>query len=267
MSKKINSVNAGEPMSYSTDGVRNLYEVVCEVLNRQHLGFQVMPDKIAKQFVFCVYEGEVNLCMFSPSNRTAYDVEYSVEKQDAATNSGWYERRYTDMGDWDANSNTPSLYNNQSSNAYTFYIITSDSYKSNGEKVEQFGLWCRKGQYICCDNAQGTWKIVKSRPNTIWMYIDNSSKSGLQKWDVVLSGIKTPDEAKSEISQRTICRDTSCEAYGMEYGKDYKLGDIVRVQLEFGDFKRTEQKRVSSVIICYDVDKSGVIPKLSNVEE
>lgn len=254
-------LNVGEAIDYSTDKVRTMYDVVCEVLKTQNLGFEVLPDMSAKEFLFRVFQGQRSLCVFSPSNRTAYNMTYLVEKQDAVTNSGWYERRFKDMGGWDASSNSPVLSNNQANNAYTFYKITS------GEATSRFGLSCTKGAYLYCDNPQGTWKISETRPNTIWLYIDGSEKTGLKKWEAVLRGIKTEEEANAEILQLTKSETVDCEVCRLEYGKDYQLGDIVRVQLEFGDFKKTENKRVASVSIYYDTDKSGVYPKLESMEE
>ncbi len=258
--------NVGTETDYSTGDVRLLYDVVCDVLKSQNLGFEVCPDIEGKKFVFRVYEGKSSLCIFSPSNRTAYNMEYTADRQAMATNSGWYKRRYKDMGGWDAKTNQPGLANNNPENAYTFYKITSEDYASSGNYVIQFGLQCRKGTYLYCDNEQGTWKISETKPDTIWLYIDNPEKSGLYKWDAVLSGLKTCEEATAELAQRVKREDTSCETYRYEYGTDYNLGDTVRVQFEFGDFKKTEKKRVTAVNIYYDTDSWGATPILNGLE-
>lgn len=257
----------GTVCNYSTDKVRVLHDVVCEVLGSQNLGFRLTPDIPSKQFIFSVYLGKESLCLISPSNRTAYDMTYTVEKQDMVTDSGWYEQKFTYMGRWDAYNNSPSLSNNQASNAYTFYEITSESYDSSGNRIERFGLWCQKGYYLYSDSKDGVWKVTNIRPDTIWIHLDNSLKTGAQKWDAVLSGTKTEDEALAEISRRKRSEKTQSETKSIEYGADYGLGDIVRVQTEFGDFKKSERKRVTSVSIYYDVDKSGITPILSSLEE
>ncbi len=260
----------GENQNYSTDKVRVLHDVVCEVLGAQDLGFKVVPDIERKTFVFSVYSGRESLCMVSPSYRTAYDLEYTVEKQEMATNSGWYERRFIDMGGWDAYNNSPSLLDMQTKNAYTFYEITSESYYQSGSKyypVEVFGLNCPKGAYLYSDTPDGKWKVTYTKPDTIWVYIGNSEAMGARRWDAVLSGIKTETEAAAEISQMTRQDNTRAEVKSIEYGKDYALGDIVRVQTEFGDFKRSEKKRVAAISIYYDVDKFGVAPTLKGLEE
>ncbi|MBR2452584.1 MAG: hypothetical protein IKB32_00840 [Clostridia bacterium] len=260
----------GEILSYSTDRVRVLYDVVCEVLEKQALGFMVVPDIGLKKFIFSVYNGNESLCMISPSNRTAFDMKYTVEKQDMVTNSGWYERKFTDMGGWDAYNNSPGLSDNNPMNAYTYYKITSDTYYQSGGKyynVKQFGLNCIKDYYLYSDTPSGKWRITDKKPDTIWVYLGNPVEKGAKKWDAVLSGIKTEEEALAEISGLKRRAETEGEAKDVEYGKDYVLGDIVRVQTEFGDFKKAERKRVSLVNIYYDIDKSGVAPVLSSLEE
>ncbi len=255
--------NLGEEMDYTTEDVKSLYDAVCEVLASQALGFEVNPDMEAKRFVFRVYEGAVGTCVFSASNRTAYNMEYSVERQNMATNSGWYERRYKNMGGWDAQQNMPSVSDNQAGNAYTFYKITSDDYEVDGDRVSMFGIWCRKGMYLYCDNPEGKWKITETQPNTIWLYISDTTKSGIKRWDAVLGGIKTEEEATTEISQLKQQRSIDCDTYRYEYGRDYLLGDMVTVQPEFGSFKTAQQKRVTSVSLYYDINGSGVIPTLT----
>ncbi len=260
----------GTSQNYSTNKVRVLYDVVCEVLGAQGLGFRLTPDIETKQFVFSVYSGQKSLCMISPSNRTAYDVTYAVEKQDMVTKSGWYEQKYTYMGGWDAYNNSPSLSNNNVENIYRFYEITSETNYQSGSRyypVEQFGFTCTKGWYIYCDTEDGVWKITNVKPDTVWVYLNNSSETGSKRWDVVLSGIKTKTEALAEISQMKRKNRSENETKGIEYGRDYCLGDIVTVQTELGDFKKVEKKRVTSVSVYYDIDKSGVTPMLSGLEE
>ncbi len=248
-----------EVQDYSTDKVRVLHDVVCEVLKPQNLGFEVKADISQKKFIFSVYSGKDALCLISPSNRTAYDMTYTVEKQDMVTNSGWYEQKLTDMGEWNASENSPALYNGQESNAYTFYNIVSS--------YSRFDLDCQEGEYLYSDNKNGIWRVSSIKPENIWIYLNNSLEEGARKWDAVISGTKTEDEALAEISQRKRQDKTESETKGIEYGVDYCLGDTVRVQMEFGKFKKSERKRVTSVIIYYDIDKAGVTPELSSLEE
>lgn len=258
--------NIGIAMSYSTEDVKTVYDVVCGVLKTQNLGFRLSPDIKQKKFIFDVICGSDSLCVLSQSNRTAYNMEYTVDKQNMAGGCGWYKRRYKDMGSWDAEKNLPSLADNQSSNAYKFYHITSQSYDSSGERIELFGLFCANDSYLYCDSANGKWKVSATKPDTIWIYLGTPTQTGAKKWDVVLEGIKTEEEAFAEIAKKIRSEDSETETKNVVYGNDYNLGDVLRVQTEFGDFKKTERKRVTAVNIYFDVDKSGVIPILDALE-
>jgi len=253
----------GEKEEYSTSKVRLLHDVVSEVLNAKNLGFEVLPDISAKQFVFRVFEGEEKTVLFSLSNRTAYDITYTVEKQDMVSGAGWYERKFEDMGEWNANKNNPSLSNNKSVNYFRFYKIVT---ASDGG-YEKFDLTCKNGEYLYCDTEDGKWKTMAAKPSTGWVYIDNSTETGAKKWEALLRGSKTEEEAVAEVADLTSKENSAMEVKNVEYGKDYKLGDIVRVQPEFGSFKKTVKKRVKSVNIYFDVNKSGIMPVLNSLEE
>lgn len=261
------ALGTGSKMSYKAEDVKVLHDVVCEVLNAQDFGFRVVPDINRKKFIFEVLEGTESLCLLSTSNRTAYNMKYMVDKQNMADGCGWYKRRYIDKGSWDAENNSPSISDNQGSNAYTFYRITSNSYDSRGDRIECFGLWCRKDTYLYSDDKSGKWKISESKPDTIWIYLGTPNETGAKKWDAVLNGIKTEEEALTELAAKILTEKSETETKGIEYGKDYRLGDVVGVQMEFGEFKKATKKRVVSVNIYYDTDGSGVIPVLSSKEE
>ncbi len=252
----------GETINFSTDKVRVLHDVVVEILEPQGLGFTVKPDISSKRFVFTVYSGIEQSCVVSLSNRTAYDFVYTVEKQDMATASGWYEQKYEDMGEWNAIDNSPTLLDNQPESMYKFYRIEADS----KNQVERFGFACKNGHYLYCNTADGKWKISQSMPQPEWVFINNNILDGAKRWDAVLVGTRTADEAMSELARRCQADILQTEVRRIEYGKDYRLGDIVRVQFEYGDYKRVEKKRVDSISLYYDIDGCGVSPTLKSLE-
>ena len=263
----------GEPMGlgkaqeYSTASVRVLYDVVCDVLNSQNLGFEIVPDFAKKQFVFSVFCGKESPVLVSLSNRNAFDMKYTVEKQDMVTASGWYRREIEDMGEWDAVQNAPGLTNYSENNSYKMYRIKSDSYDTNGGKIMRFDYWCQKGWYLYSDSNDGKWKISASKPESPWVYMDNSGLSGVEKWDAVINGIMTESEARAAFLEMKERRDLNTEFRALEYGVDYGLGDVLRVQFETGDFRKTARKRITEVNVYFDVDKSGVMPMLQSLEE
>lgn len=245
---------------YSTDGLTTVYDVVCGVLEAQKLGFEVSVDLTEKQLLFSLISGSEKKLFISKDYRTAYDFVYTGDIQDMASSSGWYECRYEDMGDWNAAKNNPNLQNGKAENFYTCYRI-SNSYSG------RFNLNCVEGEYLFCDNRQGMWKTTAEKPSTGFVYVENSDAIGLKRWDIVLSGIKTVNQGKKDIENKVRSQEVTAEVKQLEFGTDYKLGDTVCVQTEYGSIKKSEKKQVASVSLYRDTDKSGIIPVLRSLEE
>ena len=256
----------GEKGIFESESPCTLYDGVYKALKPAGLGFLVEPDLVERKLVFRVYEGALRECLLSPSMHSACGMEYTVEKQDAVSNCGWYRHKIVDMGEWDAINNEPRLYQQNEGNAFTCYKITSASY-SGGDMVERFGIWCQKDHYIVSDNQEGTWTSYKEKPSTVWTYFDGGEKTGLCKWEAVFSGTMTPTEVKDELSALVPKEVIDAETLRASFGQDFSLGDKVRVQYEFGNIKRSQIKRVASVNVYFDVDKSGVRPTLEKLEE
>ncbi len=246
----------GTVSAYSTSEVRFVYDIICEVLDKDKLGFSLRADIANKRFVFRPYNGTARKTVVSESNKSAHNMLYTKELQDYTTASGWYQRKMENMGSWDAANNSPALVQLSAVNAYHYYKITSDG--------TQFGLECKKGDYLYSDVATGTWKTAASVPASVWVYINNTTARGAKRWDFVLNGMKTYAEAQAELRTKKISETIGAELRRLEYGTDYQLGDTVRVQFEAGNFKKTLTKRVSGVQIFYDVDRQGICPILSD---
>lgn len=253
------SSHLGEKGSFESENPVTLYDGVCKILKPAGLGFRVEPDLAEKRLVFRVYEGEMRECLLSPSMRSACGMEYTVEKQDAVSDCGWYKRKVTYMGEWDAGNNEPALSQHNVNNAFSCYRIST--------YASRFGLECKVGSYLCCDNEEGTWTVCEERPDTVWTYFNGGEMTGLCKWEAVFSGTMTPSEVKSELSALVPKEVVDAEILRASFGQDYSLGDKVRVQYEFGNIKRSQIKRVASVNVYFDVDKSGVRPTLEKLEE
>ena len=251
--------DAGEKISYSTDEVRVLHDVISQIMGQNNLGFALEPDFINKKFVFRVLSSCESTVLLSEANRTAYDTVFVTDILELTSGSGWNKCRFVDMGGWNAAKNSPTLSNGKTGNYFKIYKIT----ESNSNR---FNLNCVKGEYLYCDNVEGNWKTSDERPDAAWRYIENPEAEGAKKWDAVLNGTKTADEATNEILGMTKTETSELGTRNLEYGVDYRLGDIVRIQVEFGQFRRTLKKRINSVNIFYDADKSGVKPVFGNVE-
>lgn len=92
-----------------------------------------------------------------------------------------------------------------------------------------------------------------------------NAKTGILYWDTVLSSASGLSEAQKLIRKATTAYNINCELLGIEYGKDYNLGDIVRVQIEMGGLKKTFKRRVGGVSIINSAAQKSVKPTFCEV--
>ncbi len=248
-----------EEIDYSVKEPKTVYDTVCGVLQSSGLGFKLEADIKSRKFTFSVYRGKELQLLISASNRTACNMSYTRDMQGLVDDCGWHQRELQDMGDWSASANSPGLTSGKAENYFTYYKITTEG--------TRFGLSCEKGSYLYCDTEDGIWKVSEDKPTSKWVYLGNSSGEGAARWEGILQGIKTPDEAKTEFAAMKVDEKSETSLRHVEYGADYTEGDIVRVQIQFGDYRCTERKRVSAVEIFYDIDTVGTKPTLEGLEE
>lgn len=87
----------------------------------------------------------------------------------------------------------------------------------------------------------------------------DEEKNGIYRWEGVLSG-NSESEAESNLkskNRKTVCE---CEVSGLVYGRDYSLGDTVRVQFELCGYKYCGKRRINGVKIWFEGDKCGEMP-------
>lgn len=252
-------VNLGDKMNYSVKAPETVYDVVCGVLKPSGLGFKLYADITGKRFTFSVYRGEERSLMISESNRTAFDMKYTRDMQNAVDNCGWFKTELKDMGEWSASDNSPALSSGMDDNLFTYYKITTAG--------TRFGLTCQVGSYLYCDTVDGVWKITADKPDIRWTYLDNSTAKGAMHWEGLLKEVKSQEEARLIFADMRADSNSETSLRHVEYGTDYSEGDIVRVQTQFGDYRCSDKKRVSAVEIFYDTDAVGTKPILESVKE
>lgn len=246
---------AAEVKQFSSDSMKTVYDAVRSMLADTSLGFRVRADMSAKKLVFEVYSGAALSVLLSPSLKTAHGMTYTKEFSDMA-HGCWYERKIECCGSWDSTLNSPSLSDKKPGNAYTYYRV------SLGEGNPQFGLTFTTGSYIYSDTADGKWKMSEKQPDSVWVYLSGStSAAGAEKWDAVLSGAMTEDEARAELAARAAKETVDGEIRKLTYGTNYKLGDTVRVQYEADRFRKTARRRITAVNIFCEGNSSGVVPE------
>ncbi len=240
--------------TFVLDEVKTAYELVCQVLEPEKLGFSLCADFQKKKFVFDIYSGKEKSVLVSLPNRTAFDMKLSVDLQNMVDSCGWYKRAVKYIGEWDGAKNKPLLNNKLTMNCFTAYKITSDAYK--------FGISCVAGQFLYCDTIDGKWKTGEFLPSFGWDYIDESTRKGACRWEGLINETKIPEDAKRMFSELVEEEQTETGLRHIEYGTDYELGDVLRVQIQFGSVRHTVKKRVCEVDIFYDSEGYGSTPML-----
>lgn len=246
---------SGEKKEFSGERAQTAYDAVREVLTGTALGIRVRADRANKKFVFEIYSGSENSLILSEGLRTAHGVSYTNETDNRADGC-WYERRIECQGDWDATVNSPKLTDSRATNAYKYYRVSLGDAKV-------FGLYFKNGSYIYSDTADGKWKLSEKQPETVWVHLGGESgRQGADRWDAVLSGVMTEDAARSALAERTVRTSADGEVRRAEYGRDYLVGDTVRLQIETGAFRKTVRRRITGVNIFREGEKLGAAPIL-----
>lgn len=252
------NTNLGEKQDYTIKQPMTVYDALEELLFLNNLGFKLTITS-SNKFEFDVYKGKELSLIVSKSNKTAYDMTWTIDRQNMATNCGWYEQTIEDMDDWNPETNTPTLSDAVSDNAYKCYRITDATYT-------RFGLTCNEGDYLYSDTKDGKWKTSEERPSSVWVYIDNNSVAGAKKWETVLDRYDNLSEAERKLKSLIASEKLDTKTRRVEYEKDYLIGDTLRVQYEYGNFAKTIRQMVIGVDIYIDENEKGVRPRFETVE-
>lgn len=95
-------------------------------------------------------------------------------------------------------------------------------------------------------------------------YIQNAENGnkGILYWEKVLASASGVSEAEKYIAKAEDIT-VDCEIAGAVYGKDYNLGDELRVQFEAGPFRKTLHLKVSGVSILSSSSGKSIKPVFS----
>lgn len=93
---------------------------------------------------------------------------------------------------------------------------------------------------------------------------DNDAYRAICEWDELLTG-SAPSEAASNLAGKVKTEEITGTAARLEYGRDYSLGDVLRVQLDNDGFKRTFRRRVTGVKLYRECNEQTVEPVLEEV--
>ncbi len=108
-------------------------------------------------------------------------------------------------------------------------------------------------------------KISSDSDESEWVQIvKDEDKTGIYKWDGVLYGT-SPSEGNDSLNNKKWSKTTKMQTRKVHFGTDYSLGDIVRVQAEFGGFRQNLKKRVSGVEMWFENNNFGEEPIFSDI--
>ena len=143
-----NSTDTFGDVYVENKGVTSAFDLISDCLDKDGAGHEVRFDVKNKRWTFRPSKGAELSVVLSDSNRNTYETEYTEDSQNYYT-GGWYEQEMTDMGDWDAEANSPRLTNVQPANFAKAYRVTT--------AATRFGIAFAEGDYIVCNNKAGTW--------------------------------------------------------------------------------------------------------------
>lgn len=89
----------------------------------------------------------------------------------------------------------------------------------------------------------------EQKGDPVWTHIEGA-KTGIYQFDTILSG-KTNTEAGVDLGKKTASKAYSAMLRGLDYGKDYALGDTLRMQFQIGKYRETIEKKVVGVNLSY----------------
>ena len=102
------------------------------------------------------------------------------------------------------------------------------------------------------------------RPDPIWTYITKDEKSGIYRWEGKLNGLYE-SEAQTDLNNKKITEETGLSLRKMYYGKDFELGDIVKLQFKFGTHEKTVKKLIDGVYLSFENNNISEKPVFKEV--
>lgn len=217
-------------------------------------GHRVIFDSVEKKWIFeCLLSEEKEL-LFSEDMKNAYDVSHTIDLLGYA-NAGRYKKELINCGTWDASDNEPRLNNDLEENEGKIYRVTKAGTRFGYEFVE--------GDYICCTSKSGKWK--KSEYISHYYPELDAENSGLLKWESLIDGTSS-DEAEKNLNQKMKTVKIEGKVRNAVFGKDYFLGNIVRIQKRTGNATEDSKKMIDSVRIWYENNERGEEPAFKEVK-
>lgn len=93
-----------------------------------------------------------------------------------------------------------------------------------------------------------------------WLKIEkDTDKTGIYCWECIVSE-QDESSARSALAKKSRNEQISTKTHDLICGKDYNVGDIVRVRVECGKYRNTQKKRIVGVNLWYENNNIGQEP-------
>ncbi len=234
-----------------------LSDVVYDLCAKDDSGFKMTADLKNKKWVIEFYKGRETDTVLSEGLKNAYDVTYKYDLDDYFS-VGHFYRNYDDEGTWNPYKNDPRLSSPDPSNFGKKYSVIKQSYS-------QFGTLFEVGGYAVCDNREGVLKFDED-PTGFWTSLENGEGvSGIYKWEGRIDADNDLDGEK-ELEKHAPDTNINLKTIGVEYLKDYLLGDNITVKYEKNGLNFMKKVRVKSVRIFEDYYEKGERPSFREID-
>lgn len=240
---------------YARVEAKPLAEVVIDILSGVNLGHYVKFDTDNKKWVFGFIVPENTGIVLSQPDKTLSDCDYVRYLSDYSA-VGVYKQKPYFMGTWNADTNQPFLWDLEKPNFAKVYKVSAGG--------TMFGMSFNEGEYIICTTEDGKWQ-KSSTYGHFWHKVEPKTKKGAFKWESVLSC-----DDISEATEMTLLNDIDENIVALVQGiskKDFKIGDMVKVQFGRGDFLKVFYKQIKRIVYHYEWDNCFVRPTFYKIKE
>ncbi len=244
-----------EDMSeYALDRATDVYSAIQDCIKDTQTGLSLRVDFGEKKFTFSLKKPSENKdILLCDDYKTSYDSIYTHDIQSKADGSCYYHK-LTYMGLYDVKNNDPKLIK-VPENFGKYYTACSAG--------KLFGVYVNEGDMIACMTKDGMFQVIKEvKP---FLVKNPPEIEGIFSWSAVLDA-NSESGAKKELNERA-SMDMLTLKTRLVYGKDYKIGDIVRTKFSKDKFSMNNKQLVSGVHLWVEREGTGASPTMVDVKE
>lgn len=234
------------------DKATDVYSAIKSCINKPEVGILFKADFKEKTFTFYLKTASENAnTLLCDQYKTSYDSNYTHDIQ-GYLKGIYYYHQLTCMGRYDVVTNSPSLAISKE-NYGKYYIVLG-----NGTV---FGLSVKNGDILACTTKDGVFRILdEAKP---FLVENPPDVPGIFSWSEVLNATNETD-AENERRQK-IPMDILTFKTRLEYGTDYKIGDIMSTRFYCENFCISKRKLVSGVHLWVERNGVGASPTMTDL--